>query len=515
MPVPPPDANAIGKVAEQYGLGLTHADAESFQPFVEGLLASWDVVEELHATLAPRAPERAWQRPEGNDNAFNAWYVTTEITGASDGPLAGRRIAIKDNTAVAGVPMMNGSKTVEGFVPSSDATVVSRVLAAGATITGKAVCEDLCFSGGSHTSRTGPVRNPWDESRSTGGSSSGCAALVAGGQVDLAIGGDQGGSVRIPASYSGIVGLKPTHGLVPYTGAFPIEQTLDHLGPMTRTVTDAATLLAVLAGPDGLDPRQPTDLEPLDVAAFVASATASAEGLRVGVVTEGFGHPNSEPGVDETVRAAVATLRGAGLATEEVSIPWHLHGSKIWDVIATEGAAAQMVDANGYGLNWEGRYDPELMEHYGNQWRAAPREFSQTVQFVLLTSAYARDQFRNKHYAMARNLVPALRKAYDDALARYDVLVMPTLPLTATVIPGPGAAREEVIPRGLEMLANTCPLDVTGHPACSVPAGLSAGLPVGLMIVGKHFDESTVLRVAHAFEQAVGGFPAPPGVALR
>jgi amidase len=510
MPVPPPDPKAVADVAAGYRLGLSDADAESFQPFVSGVLGSWDEVERLYANIAPATPHRAWKRPAAADNPYNAWYVTTEITGSPDGPLAGRTVAIKDNTAVAGVPMMNGSKTVEGFVPSEDATVVRRVLDAGATITGKAVCEDLCFSGGSHTARTGPVRNPWEETRSTGGSSSGNAALLAAGLVDLAIGGDQGGSVRMPAAFSGVVGHKPTHGLVPYTGAFPIEQTIDHLGPMTRTVTDAATLLAVLAGADGLDPRQPTALPGLDLAEFLAAVRQPAAGLRVGVVREGFGRDNSEPGVDKTVHAAVRTLRDAGLVTDEVSIPWHLLGVHVWNVIGIEGTLTQMVDGNGYGANWPGRYDPELIEHYGRQWRAAPHEFSPTVQMLMLAGGYTRELFHHKHYAMARNLVPSLRQGYDEALASYDVLVMPTVPMTATTIPPADAPREEVLGRALEMVGNTCPLDVSGHPACSVPAGLSEGLPVGLMIIGKHFDDATVLRVAHTFEQAVGGFPAPP-----
>lgn len=512
MALPPPDSDALADVAERLELGLTDADLKSFHPYVQGLLESWDIVEELYEQTAPRAPERKWARPEGEANPFNAWYVTTHLTGAADGPLAGRTIAIKDNTAVAGVPMMNGSATVEGFTPSRDATVVDRVLAAGATVAGKAVCEDLCFSGGSHTSRTGPVRNPWDESRSTGGSSSGCAALVAAGLVDLAIGGDQGGSVRMPASYTGIVGHKPTHGLVPYTGAFPIEQTIDHLGPMGRTVTDVATLLAVLSGVDGLDPRQPTGLAALDLDELLATVASSADGLRVGVVTEGFGRPNSDPGVDSTVRAAVETLRGAGLSAEEVSIPWHLHGARIWDVIGVEGTFAQMVESNGYGLNWKGRYDPELIAHYGEQWRSAPNQFSETVQLLMLTAGYSRGKAHNKHYAMAQNLASALAKAYDDALATFDVLVMPTTPISASVIPVPDAPREEIIDRALEMVGNTCPFDVTGHPACSVPAGTTNGLPVGMMIIGKQFDDATVLRVAHAFERAVNGFPAPPEV---
>src|SRR5215218_7335142 len=302
MPLQPPDPAAIRRVGEHYGLGLSDADAAAFSPFVHGLLRSWDAVEELYAASVPTAPERSWTRPDPADNPYNAWYVTTSITEAGEGPLSGTTVAVKDNTAVAGVPMMNGSATLEGFVPLRDATVVSRLLAAGATITGKAVCEDLCFSGGSHTSCTGPVRNPWDPSRTTGGSSSGSAALVAAGEVDLALGGDQGGSIRMPSAFSGIVGHKPTHGLVPYTGAFPIELTIDHLGPITRTVADAALALDVLAGRDGLDPRQPAGLTPQQ---YAAALGGDVSGLRVGVLAQGFGIEElSEPGVDETVRAA-------------------------------------------------------------------------------------------------------------------------------------------------------------------------------------------------------------------
>jgi amidase len=510
MPVEPPDPTALAAVAQHHGLGPDAAELDQLSPMVAGLLASWDAVEELYNASAPDMPDRTWHRPEDADNPFNAWYVTCEVTGSGSGPLAGKTVAVKDNTAVAGVPLMNGSKTMEGYVPRRDATIVARMLAAGATISGKSVCEDLCFSGGSHTSRTGPVRNPWDESRSTGGSSSGTAALVAAGIVDVGTGGDQGGSIRMPASYSGIVGHKPTWGLVPYTGAFPIEQSIDHVGPMTRTVADAALVLNVIAGPDGLDPRQPRDLVPDD---YVAALNRGAEGLRIGVVTEGFGHPNSDPGVNDAVRAAVDVLRGAGLSAEDVSIPWHLHGAKVWDVIATEGATFQMVDANGYGMNWKGLYDPEVIEHYGAQWRADGTQFSETVKLVLLTGRHMIDTQHGRHYAMARNLAFELNAAYNEALSRYDVLVMPTTPIQASIIPGPDAGREEVIGRALEMIANTCVTDVTGHPGCNVPAGLVNGLPTGMMIIGKHFDDATVLRVAHTFERAVGGFPAPQAAA--
>jgi amidase len=508
MPVRPPDDSELRKIAEHYGLGLSDEQRADYAPFVTGLLSSWDALETLYArTAPPERHDRKWFRPDDHENPLGAWYVRTEITEGGNGPLAGRTVAIKDNTMVAGVPMMNGSETVEGFVPRRDATIVSRLLAAGATIAGKAVCEDLCFSGSSFTSRPGPVRNPWDPSRSSGGSSSGSAALVASGDVDLATGGDQGGSVRIPSAYSGIVGHKPTHGLVPYTGAFPIEATIDHLGPMTRTVADAALMLSVMAGEDGLDPRQPAGVEGQD---YVAALQAPAAGLRIGIVTEGFGTPVSDPGVDDAVRGAVETLRSAGLSADEVSIPWHADAMHVWNVIATEGATAQMVDGNAYGRNYPGLYDPELIEHYGRQWRERSDRHSKTVKLVLLAGRHTIDAEQGRHYAMARNLAYELRAAYDAALADHDVLVMPTLPMTATPIVDEDAPLDEYLARALEMIGNTAPFDVTGHPATSVPAGLVGGLPAGLMIIGRRFDDATCLRVANALEQAVGGFPTPP-----
>ena len=230
----------------------------------------------------------------GADNELGAWYVTTEITRRRRRP-AGRAAGRGRRTTSRspGVPMMNGSATVEGFVPRRDATVVTRLLAAGATIAGKAVCEDLCFSGGSHTSRTGPVRNPWDRSRSAGGSSSGSAALVAAGQADLALGGDQGGSIRIPSAFCGTVGHKPTLRPGAATPARSRSRTPSTTWARSpRTVRDAALLLGVLAGPDGLDPRQRARPAAGD---YLASLDAGAAGLRIGVRRGGLRHPRPLP----------------------------------------------------------------------------------------------------------------------------------------------------------------------------------------------------------------------------
>ncbi|MCF7548577.1 amidase [Pseudonocardia sp. WMMC193] len=510
MSIPVPDHDALAAIAGQYGLAHSSSDIEAYAPIVELLLGSWDVIEELYEAERPTAPERAWTRPDAAENPYNAWYVTTSITESATGPLAGRTVAIKDNTAVAGVPMTNGSATIEGYIPSEDATVVRRLLDAGATIAGKAVCEDLCYSGASITASTGDVENPWAPERSAGGSSSGSAALVAGGVVDLAVGGDQGGSVRIPASNCGLVGHKPTWGLVPYTGAFPIETTIDHLGPITRTVSDAALMLSVLAGTDGKDPRQPSSIETVD---YLAALDQGGKGLRVGVVAEGFGHPESEPETDETVRSAIAALSDAGMVVSEVSIPWHRHGAALWNVASTEGAASQMIDLSGYGLNWKGRYDPDLMAHYGQRWRDDGSRMGFTLGLLILAGRYGLDVGHGKYYAMTQNLLPTLTAAYDAALQEVDVLVMPTLPFRAGVRPDRSADLSTRLGSALGMLANTSPFNSTGHPACSVPAGLSGGLPVGMMLVGRRFDDATVLRAAHAYEETFGGFPVPGPVA--
>lgn len=509
MPITPPTPDDIARIGQRYGLSLSGPDLASFGALAGALLASYDEVERLHEASLPEPPARPYRRPAAGENELGAWYVTTEITSGQDGPLAGRRVAVKDNIEVAGVPMMNGSAVIEGYIPRRDATVVSRLLAAGATIAGKAVCENLCFSGGSHTSRTGPVHNPWDRSKTAGGSSSGSAALVASGAADLALGGDQGGSIRIPSAFCGTVGHKPTHGLVPYTGAFPIENTLDHLGPITATVRDAALMLGVLAGPDGLDPRQRMVPPAVD---YLAALDGGVNGLRVGVLAEGFAFPGlSQPGVDDTVRAAIDTLAGAGAVVSPVSIPWHRDAMHVWTVIATDGVVTQMIDGNGFGMNWPGRYDPELISHYARGRREHADELPETVKATMFAGRHAIDRYDGRYYAMARNLALDLAAAYDAALADLDVLVLPTLPIVATTIPPAGVGREESIARSTEMIVNTAPFDVTGHPATSVPAGLAGGLPAGLMIVGRHFADATCLRVAQAFETAVGGFPTPPG----
>lgn len=228
MTVQLPTAEQVRAAADEVGLALTDDDVKSYQGLMAGSIAAYNMIDHMPDELPPvKYPRTPGYFPKSADNKHNAWYVKTSITGASSGPLKGKHVAIKDNVMVAGVPMMNGNSILEGYVPDIDPTVVTRLLDAGAEIVGKTHCESYCISAGSHTGAKRPVHNPLKMGFSAGGSSSGTAVAVALGEAELGIGGDQGGSIRMPSSWSGIVGMKPTHGLVPYTGIMPIEIYLD------------------------------------------------------------------------------------------------------------------------------------------------------------------------------------------------------------------------------------------------------------------------------------------------
>lgn len=499
MPVKSPTPAQLREIVSELGMSMTDADIDSYLALMAPNFEAYNAIDAMPDYLPevkyPRAPG---YKPEGDENRMNAWYVKTSVKGRGRGPLKGRTVVLKDNIMLAGVPMMNGASTLEGYVPDVDATVATRILDAGGEIVGKAHCEYFCLSGGSHTNALAPVHNPHRMGYSAGGSSSGCAALVGAGEVDMAMGGDQGGSVRIPASYCGIVGLKPSHGLVPYTGIMPIELTLDHTGPLTANVEDNALLLEVVAGADGLDPRQYAPKP----AKYTRALGSGAQGMKIGVVSEGFGHANSEQDVDEAVRGATERFKDLGATVEEASVPMHLMGAAIWTPIALEGLQCQMMAGNGYGMNWKGLYVTSLIDHHSN-WRTRADELSDTLKICMFIGQYMIKHYRGRYYAKAQNLARKLTAAYDTALARYDVLAMPTLPVKATPLPAPDASREEYIQRAFEMIGNTAPFDATGHPALSIPCAMRDGLPVGLMLIGKHFDESTVYKAAHAFEQGV------------
>ena len=494
-----PSVADLRRAAEQLGMNPSMPYLNAVQDIVGPLCAAYAALDAVpDEKPAVKYPRDGGRRPGADENKLGAWYVKTSIKGKAGGKLAGRRVALKDNVCLAGVPMMVGAGFLDGSVPDIDATIVTRILDEGGEIAGKAVCEYYCVSGGSHTSSTGPVQNPRKLGFTTGGSSSGSAALVAAGEVPMAIGGDQAGSIRIPASYCGIVGMKPTFGLVPYTCIGPLEITIDTAGPMTANVADNALLLEVIAGPDGLDSRQ----HQARVDKYTEALRQGVKGLRIGILKEGFGHPNAEPDVEAKVRAAAERFKSLGASAEEVSVPEHLTlGFPVWAAIRGDAACVTLLEMNGFGLGYEGLYPLSVIQA-AMKWREHADEFADTLKIATILSKYTLNRYGGHYYGKAQNLRRRLRSAYDAALQKYDLLLLPTTVIKATPIPAKDASPQEITRRSWEGTRNTCPFNVTGHPAISIPCGMEDGRPIGLMLVGKHWDERTIYRAAEAFEKS-------------
>jgi amidase len=497
LSVKPPNSAELARIASEIGFNFDAGDVEFFRGLLEGALKGYEPLDKLPDALPyPRYPRLPGRIPSAEENPFGGFARVVEIPGAPQGPLSGRTIVVKDCICVAGVPLMNGSATFEGYTPEIDATVVSRVLDAGGKIVGKSANEDYCFSGGSHTNARGPVDNPWKAGHTAGGSSSGSAALVGGGVVDMALGTDQGGSVRQPAACSGIVGMKATFGLVPCTGNLGMEYSLDHVGPMTRTVADNALLLGVIAGPDGLDSRQ-VDLELDD---YAADLDKGVEGLKIGLLAEGFGLPQSDARVDRAVSSAAERLESEGAKVGDISVPMQRMAGAIWLPRANEGVFATLFQGNGYGYGPKGVYLDSAMQRQ-SMWRPQADLLADTVKLGMLAGAYMQQAYAGRYYARSQNLARALTAAYDRALSEVDVLIAPTIPFLAPPHPAPDAGRAAVISTAYGMTTNTSPFNVTGHPSINIPCGWVDGLPVGLMLTGRFFNERLLYRIAAAIER--------------
>ena len=496
MTIDNPTRTELNQIAAELGFDLDDRDLVAYEATMGSSIGAHNAVAATVVDVPePKYPRTKPYRPDTNENPHNAWYFKTSIRGAPDGLLAGRTVVLKDHISLAGVPLMNGASVLEGYVPEIDAEVATRILDAGGEIVGKAVCEYFCVSAGSHTSATGPVHNPHKHGYTTGGSSSGCAALVAAGDVDMAIGGDQGGSIRVPSSYCGIYGMKPTFGLVSYTGCMPLDMNMDHIGPMTQTVEDNALLLEAIAGSDGIDPRQRL----CKTSPYRSALNKGVSGMRIAIVQEGFNQDEADPVVIKKVRSAAEHFTALGASVEEVSIPMHLMGGAIFLPSAIRNFTDIMVGRGG--LDTEGKYIPSMVEAT-TRWRERPNELPDNVKILLMAGHFLKGSNGREIYAKAKNLSNQLRSEYDRVLSEYDLLLMPTTLSTAPQIPPADASCDVVIEYALSGMSNTSQFDLTGHPAMSVPCGMINDLPLGMMLVGKHLDESTIYRAAHAFEQS-------------
>jgi amidase len=492
-----PSTEDLRRLAAANHFEITHEEVDAYGSLIPEMFVALDSLDQAPSNLPEimyrdRDPGR---RPRRQDDPLNAIVRRCSVKGARSGKLAGKRLGIKDNVCIASVPMTCASLVLEGYVPDIDATIITRILTAGGEITAVLNMDNFAFSGGGDTSAYGPTRNPHNPDHLAGGSSGGSGAALYYDDIDMTIGGDQGGSIRIPASWCGVVGLKPTHSLVPYTGIVGIDPTFDHTGPMARSVADVALLLEVIAGQDPLDPRQ----YEVPVQPYMQALGKDIRGIRVGVVKEGFGTPVSEPDVDAKVREAIKALQELGAVVQEVSIPAHADAGGItWAMIA-EGMAA-LAHGSGVGYHWRGLYNESLANTLGKSLKAQAQDLPHQVKFVVMMGTYLNQAYHGRLYAKAQNQRRALRAAYDAVLEQVDVLVMPTTPNKAHRH-DPSRGIRDLITHGWNMLGNTAPFDMTGHPSLSVPCGKSQGLPIGLMLTGRHFDDATLLRIGHAFEQ--------------
>jgi amidase len=427
-----------------------------------------------------------------------------EITGVPEGLLAGKRVSFKDHIAVAGIPETFGAFAMEGFVPNYDATVVSRSLEAGATVVGKNVMNGLAggFGAGGGVGDYGKPLNPHDHEYAPGISSSGSAVAVVSGEADISFGGDQGGSIRIPASWSGHVGLKPTFGLVSHFGiGFGSDQSIDYTGPMTMSVEDAARALDATAGYDGLDPRQSREVpETYD---SLSGLDRGIGGLRIAVLTEGF--EGATDAVSDSVRAAIDVLAGLGAVITEVSVPEHLLSFVPFGALNAEGSLA--VREAGFFGAWAKTYYPE--DTIDQVMRlTSQREFALNPQTLGndLTAVLSRKFWNGRVYAHAQNVRPYYVGLYDKVLAEADAIVMPTTPVQAykhEEFTDKLSALTHLLQISQIRSQNTRPFNYTGHPALSVPAEKRAGLPVGLQIVTGMFKDDLALQIGQAYTHAV------------
>ena len=495
----PPTKSELREIGRLYHFELSDEEVDSYAQLIENALPSYQRIAELPEPRPevkyPRTP--GWE-PAPEENPVQGWAWRCSIKGAPGGKLAGKTVAIKDNISVAGVPMSDGSAIWQGYIPDNDATVVTRILDAGGEIAGKAVCEDLCLSGGSYTSVPRPVLNPHNHSYSAGGSSGGSTALVVNGECDMALGADQGGSIRVPAALCGAVGLKATYGLVPYTGCGALENSVDNVGPITRTVADTALLLEVIAGADPLDPRQQHEVK---TEAYTQALTGDMRGLRIGVVRESFGWRDTAKETDAAVREAVNALTKLGARVKEISIPLHRDGIKLFGVVLTDGIFVQMILLNGSAWGTKGHYDTRAMSFFGRSRRVKGQNLSVTAKLITLLGHHMLERYQGYYYGRAQNQVRMLRDAYDRALGEVDLLAMPAASPYGKALPlVPNPTILQVMDDAQNFHSNTCPFDMTGHPSLTVPCAKVDGLPVGLMLTGRHWEDGMVLRAGHAFE---------------
>ncbi|MBN1194690.1 MAG: Asp-tRNA(Asn)/Glu-tRNA(Gln) amidotransferase subunit GatA [Methanomicrobiaceae archaeon] len=419
---------------------------------------------------------------------WNAFLYRQETVRYGDGALQGLPVAIKDNISTAGLPTTCGSRILEGYVPPYDAHVVTLLKAAGAGIVGKTNMDEFGMGTTTENSAYGPTANPADPGRVPGGSSGGSAAAVAGGLVPAALGSDTGGSIRCPAAFCGIVGLKPTYSRVSRYGLIAYSNTLEQIGPLAATVSDVSRVMAVIAGHDRRDSTSADR-------PYTHTPSAEIRGTRVGVPAEFFGE-GVDDAVGERVRDAIAVLEHLGAEIVPCTMPSMAFALAAYYVTCTSEASSNLARFDGV------RYGPAVDTK--KQWHAAFRElrgdrFGKEVQRRIMLGTFALSAgYYGKYYAKAQVARKAVRDDFTRVLSDVDVIAGPTMPTTAWRL----GEKSDPLSMYLSDIL-TVPANLAGVPAISVPCGTINGLPAGLQIIGRHFEDEQVVDVAYAYEQEV------------
>ncbi len=419
--------------------------------------------------------------------------------GEALGPLAGLPVAVKDNMATKGVLTTCSSRILNNFIPVYNGTVVQKLYDAGIVMTGKTNLDEFAMGSSTETSYFGATHNPWNIDTVPGGSSGGSAAAVAAGEAIMAVGSDTGGSIRQPASLCGVVGLKPTYGLVSRYGLFAFASSLDQIGPLTKDVRDTALLLNVIAGHDERDSTS----VPTDIPDYTSALTGDIKGLRVGVVKELMAD-----GIDEDVKAAIAAsvrlLEEMGAEISEVSLPHSEYALSAYYLIAPAEASSNLARYDG--VRFGHRTQEEVADMVEMYMKTRAEGFGDEVKRRIMLGTYALSAgYYDAYYGQAQKVRTLIARDFEAAFKEVDIIVSPTSPSVAFKM---GAKVADPLQMYLSDVC-TIPVNLAGLPGISIPCGLSDGLPIGLQMIGRAFDEMTLLRAAHAFEDAFGWHEKP------
>ena len=412
------------------------------------------------------------------------------IAGGKAGPLTGIPIVIKDNMCTRGIKTTCSSKMLQNFVPPYDATVVEKLNAQGMVTMGKSNLDEFAMGSSTENSALFVTHNPWDVSRVPGGSSGGSAVAVAAGETVCALGSDTGGSIRQPAGFCSVVGMKPTYGRVSRYGLVAFASSLDQIGPLTQDVTDCALLLNAIAGHDSRDSTS----VPEPVPDYTKCLKADLKGIRLGVPKEYYVE-GMQPEVAAVMKSALGKLEELGAELEEISLPHTPYALAVYYIIAPSEASANLARYDGvkYGYSYPGETMWESME------KTRENGFGPEVKRRIMIGTYALSAgYYDAWYVKAQRVRTLIRREFDAAFEKYDALITPTSPTVPFKI---GEKTDDPLAMYLSDVC-TLPINIAGVPGMSLPAGFVDGLPVGMQIIGKHFGEETLLRVAYAYEQA-------------